>query len=370
MAKTRNGEGSIRPRATKAGTVYDVQLTVRNRRTGLSERIFKGGFRTEKEAVNWRNATMQKSNAEGLVRAKPVTVPEVVLAWINSDATRAPTTDIRLRGLHKNHILPKLNVRVASLTERTMNEFLGSLTAGTAVNVMTTLKASFRWAAGTRVSMIDGNPLEDMPRLLKPRVERRKAMPGPEVAKLLSVSSGGLSGVLWQLLLGSGCRSGEALGLNWEDINLETGVVKVDKISSPETNGKNTAARTKGKRAREIYLPPSAIAILRDTPGGPGAGKEPLFKAPMGGRMRLRMVNYWWHRDCKLAGISGYVPHCLRHSWATTALEQHVPVNVVSSILGHASISTTLDIYAHETEAQKASAVNDVAAAFAKFAVS
>jgi len=89
MPKSRNGEGSIRTRKTTAGTVYDVQLTVRDRTTGLSRRVFKGGFPTEKSALAWRAKTVQESNARGLVRDIPITVPQVVEAWMK--ATPGPS---------------------------------------------------------------------------------------------------------------------------------------------------------------------------------------------------------------------------------------------------------------------------------------
>ena len=378
MTKSRNGEGSIRPRKTAAGTVYDVQLTVKNRRTGLSDRIFKGGFKTEKAAVDWRNKQMQKSAAGGYVRETPVTVPQVVRAWIDAKPRVAPTT----RGVYertlRNHIQPRLNVRVDALKIQTIREFAagtadaiakhGTDGEGTNRTALQMVKSALRWAARHDIGMIPVNPIQDIPLDMLVKAPRGDAMPLEDVTALLEAAAGKPSEIMWRLLLETGARRGEITGLNWGDINLRTGVVTIRKIASPESGGTKTDNRTKGRAKREIPLSPGLLEALTDLKMERRATAFDPVVMDARGRRRASFtaVRYWWLRDTKKAGIIGYTPHSLRHTFATTALAAGVPVNVVSSILGHASTAVTLEVYAHVTGDMERVAVATVVSEMAK----
>ena len=378
MAKSRNGEGSIRPRQTAAGTVYDVQLTVKNRKTGLSERIFKGGFRSQKAAMDWRAKQIQQSNAGGYVRETPVTVPQVVRAWIDSKPRVAPTT----RGIYertlRNHIQPRLNVRVDALKIQTLRDFAagtaeaiakhGTDGEGTNRTALQMVKSALRWAARQDVGLIPSNPIQDIPLDMLVKAPRGDAMPLEDVAALLEAAAGKPSEIMWRLLLETGARRGEITGLNWGDINLRTGVVTIRKIASPETGGIQTDNRTKGRAKREIPLSPGLLEALTDLKVERRATAFDPVVLDARGRRRASFtaVRYWWERDCAAAGIEGYTPHSLRHTFATTALAAGVPVNVVSSILGHASTAVTMEVYAHVTGDMERVAVATVVSEMAK----
>lgn len=373
MSKSRNGEGSIRPRVTQNGTVYDVQLSVRDRTSGLTRRVFKGGFKTEKLAVEWRNKTMSESNARGMVREKPITVPQVVEAWMETMSGRAPTTVGAYERTYRNHIKPRLNVRVSALNAKVLRDFAAGTagaiakhgTDGEATNraALNMLKSALRWAARPDVGLIGINPLLDVPLDMLKAKGKGEAMSLDEAALLLKAAKGKPSEIAWRLLLETGARRGEITGLNWGDINFRTGVVSIKKIASPETGGVNIALRTKGKARREIPLSPALLAALADLKFTRGASMSDPIVLDSRGRKRASFtaIRYWWKRDCEAAGVAGYTPHSLRHTFATTALASGVPVNVVSSILGHASTAVTTEIYAHVTGSMQRDAVLVVA---------
>ena len=62
---------------------------------------------------------------------------------------------------------------------------------------------------------------------------------------------------------------------------------------------------------------------------------------------KTRTMQDTFYRLCKEAKISKANFHCLRHSFATRALEAGIPAKTVSEILGHSSVSFTLDVYSH-----------------------
>jgi integrase len=77
----------------------------------------------------------------------------------------------------------------------------------------------------------------------------------------------------------------------------------------------------------------------------------------------LAWVSTWFKRRAKDAGLPLLSVHGLRHSYATAALKAGVPAKIVSSRLGHSSISLTLDLYSHvlrETDQEAADHVASV----------
>lgn len=380
MPKSRNGEGSIRVRKTKGGDVYDVQLTVRDRTSGLSRRIFKGGFPTEKAAVAWRSKTMQESNARGLVKEKPITVPQVVEAWMAATPRKAPTTMGMYERTLRNHIKPRLNVRVSALTPAVLRDFAegtaGAIahygTDGSATNraAITMVKAALRWAARHDVGMIAFNPLQDLSLDMVQAPRRRDAMPLEDVARLLEAAKGQPSEIAWRLLMETGARRGEVTGLNWSEVDFRTGVVTIKKIASPESGGRYLSNRTKGKAIREIPLSPALLATLKDLKEERGARMSDPVIVDSTGRTRpsFNVIRTWWKRDCAAAGVTGHSPHALRHTFGTTALAAGVPLKVVSSILGHASTAVTAEIYSHVTDSMQRDAVLLVSSELAKLA--
>lgn len=380
MPKARNGEGSVRARQTAGGTVYDVQLTVRDRTSGLSRRIFKGGFKTEKAALAWRSKTLAESNARGLVREIPITVPQVVEAWMLAHPDNAPTTQGTYERTLRNHIRPRLNVRVAGLTPADLREFVAGTagaithhgTDGSATNRVAVhmIRAALRWAARRDVGMIPANPLQDIPLGVLKAPRRRDAMPLEDAVKLLHAAQGGPSEVAWRLLLETGARRGEITALNWSDINFRTGVVSIRKIASPESGGRALSNRTKGKANREIPISPALLATLEALKKERGARASDAVVIDPKSRTRpsFNIIRKWWREDCLAAGITGHAPHSLRHTFATTALAAGVDVKVVSSILGHASTAVTSEIYTHVTGALQREAVLKVTDVIGKIA--
>lgn len=126
---------------------------------------------------------------------------------------------------------------------------------------------------------------------------------------------------LWLVLAHTGLRRGEALALEWDDIDLEHGTLLV-------RSGKTARAR------RQVPLVPVVVEALTAMPR---TGPCPF---PFDGANTLH--TFYRHRP-----RAGLTIHSLRHGVATRLLEQGAPVHVVSAILGHSSVSITLDNYSH-----------------------
>jgi integrase len=74
-----------------------------------------------------------------------------------------------------------------------------------------------------------------------------------------------------------------------------------------------------------------------------------VFTTPLGMALDPRNALRWWHGLCEGAGLGRRRFHASRHTAATLLLDRGVPLEVVSAILGHASLAITADVYARVT---------------------
>ena len=148
--------------------------------------------------------------------------------------------------------------------------------------------------------------------------------------------------------LATGLRRGELLGLKWTDVDLDRGVLKIQRAISRQ-NGKVVEAPLKTKNAyRTLPLSADAIDVLMQQRRKTG-NSEWVFPSPTGGPMSPDSVLHMLQRVLKRAGLPRIRFHDLRHTFATMALQNGVDVKTVSSMLGHYSAGFTLDTYAHVT---------------------
>lgn len=132
-----------------------------------------------------------------------------------------------------------------------------------------------------------------------------------------------------------GLRRGEACALEWGDINLTTGEVRVCK-SRQTVRGETMTVRTKtDKSNRACYLPRFAVRRLRQLKGrGLIAGEASPDKV-------ARSIASW----CRRMRLPHVSMTNMRHTWATLAVEAGVGIETVAMMLGHTDISTAYEHY-------------------------
>ncbi len=128
-------------------------------------------------------------------------------------------------------------------------------------------------------------------------------------------------------LVTTGCRLGETVSLNTDDIDWDTGTV--------------TLLHAKGGDPDRIPVTEAALNALRLLAGGTLAG-HPLFRNASGNRLSMRQVQRIVANRCREAGITKPVtPHLLRHTFGTRLYNQTGDIRLVQKALRHEHVTTT-----------------------------
>ena len=165
---------------------------------------------------------------------------------------------------------------------------------------------------------------------------------------------------LFLLEFATGLRLGELTALQWEDLNLTTGELRISK-QAVVIGSEVVVTEPKTKAAvRTLLLPPKVLEVFREYRKRnvsrwlfPSPKKEDSPLLPSVVRQRL-------HRLLDHAGCERMRFHDLRHTFATLALESGKDVKTLSAMLGHVSAATTLDIYTHITDDMRLTAAANI----------
>jgi len=236
---------------------------------------------------------------------------------------------------------------LGAVTEAEVAAFVATLREGTpdhppvkaasAARALVAVRGLHRFAARERLVT------SDVAREVRPPVLPRslpKAISVEEVAALIEAAGFDQTPLavrdqaLLELLYASGARISEAVGLDVDALDLESGTVRLF-----------------GKGSRERVVPVGRLAraaldayLVRARPAlaGAGRGGPAVFLNSRGGRLSRQSAWAVLRSAAEKAGITAEVsPHTLRHSFATHLLDGGADVRVVQELLGHASVTTT-----------------------------
>ena len=158
---------------------------------------------------------------------------------------------------------------------------------------------------------------------------------------------------IYLVALSTGLRLGELLALQWRDLNFKSGELTIRR-SVRRSNGELLVSEPKTSAGhRMMILPQSVVAVLKEYRKSvdsrwmfPSPKKEDSPRDPSSARKRMKAV-------LERAGCKEVRFHDLRHTFASLALEHGMDIKTLSAVIGHASAATTLNIYAHVTDAMQ-----------------
>jgi integrase len=359
MADRRaKGEGGIYQR--KDGR-WAGQYVV-NTLEGSKRRYVYGKTRKE-AAAKLRKAMAERD--EGLTfDAGNVTVGAFLDRWLSDsvrDSVRQQTLDSYTQQVQQ-HIRPALGrVKLKALSAAQVQRFYRmKLDQGLSprtvqylhVILHRALRQAVRWGRVSR-NVCDA---VDPPRPVRKEVQPLTA---DQARILLKAAKGDRLEALYVLAVTTGLRQGELLGLRWEDVDLDKGVLQVrHALVCSSRNGRLSFAPPKtAKGRRSVSLTPAAVTALEEHRARQADERDAarswtdmglVFPSRAGTPLNPKNVLRRSFRPLlKRAGLPHIRFHDLRHTCATLLLLKNVHPKVVQSLLGHATISITLDTYSH-----------------------
>ena len=371
MAKKRaNGDGSIRKR--KDGRWEGRYVVGHDPVTGkMISRNVLG--KTQAEVKEKLRTAIENSKRLDYTQTGKYTVGQWMDEWFEAYAKVKvrPSSHQTYKGYIENHIKPNIgDIPIEKLTSLQLQKFYRllltegrvpriesekqprGLSAKTVRNINQVISSAMDMAV--RHKLILSNPTEGCE---LPKVEHRemKTLPAEQLGAFLREAKE--SGVyeLYYLDLATGLRRGELLGLKWEDIDLQNGIIHVRRqVARVDGEVKELPLKTKNSY-RNISISQDAVAMLTEMEAH--RSSDYVFPSSTGGPISPDSVNNMLHRVLKRAGLPSIRFHDLRHTFATLALQNGVDIKTVSGMLGHFSAGFILDTYAHvTTSAQKEAA--------------
>jgi integrase/recombinase XerD len=183
---------------------------------------------------------------------------------------------------------------------------------------------------------------------LKPPRLRPRVLGVRQVQAILDACDHLRDRLLFALLYDTGVRIGEALGLRHEDL----AVAERELTVTPRLN--DNRARTKSPEPRTIPVSEALVRLYADYLEGEYGDLDSdyvfvnLWGGPLGRPLVYNSVYDLVVRVRRRTGIA-FDPHWFRHTYATELLRRATPMETVAQLLGHASVSTTIDFYGHLT---------------------
>jgi len=322
----------------------------------ISKRKVSKTFRTLGEARRWR-ATAQTQAAKGVrLAGNAQTLLNAAEALVDGIATGA----IRTKGGERYkpsvvreyerslrlHILPmfggaKLSKLQRRDVQRLVDELLESgADPSTIRNALKPLQVIYRRAIEDGDLAV--NPCE---RLRLPAARgRRERIASPSEAAALIAALRTEDRALWGCAFYAGVRRGELRALLWSDVDLASGLIRVERSMSSHGEIGQPKSRA-GRRGVPIVatcaiFSSSTSSSCRETRASYSARARRHRSRPR--RVRKRALTAWRHAGLKPIGL-----HECRHTFASLLIAAGVNAKAITAYLGHASIQTTFDLYGH-----------------------
>src|SRR5215211_206403 len=378
MGRRGNGEGSIRKR--KDGRWegrYSIQTP-----DGPQQKTVYG--KTRKEVAEKLTEVMA-SRDKGLVfDAGKLTVGEHLTRWLE-DVVK-PSASHRTYSTNaqqvRTHIAPTLGlIKLKGLRKVNIDQlYREMLDSGLSPSTVRRVHAVLHRALEEAVKgdLIPRNPAAHAN---KPKVKQEEIEPldASQAAAFLNTAKGDRFEALYVLGLMCGLRQGEALGLKWSDIDLDSGTLRVSRqLQRMRRDGKKSGrldfSEPKNASRRTVGLPQRAVTALQShrkrqleeklRAGADWRESGLVFANLTGGPVEAQnVVNRHFKPLLVRAGLPPIRFHDLRHSCLSLLAQRGEPIRDLQALAGHATAAFTLQRYTHHYDAsagRTADAMGDI----------
>lgn len=282
----------------------------------------------------------------------------------------SPSSKESYRTALNKDLLPVLGDRkLRSVSAMELQEMVNSY-AGRSGTKITIIMATLRGIFGSAISdrLISTDPTAHLIRPDAAEVKTKPTLSPEQRAALEEVCRTHPEGHYLALLYYTGCRPGEGRGMMWGDIDWKAGTIRIERDIDYKDGGKAGELKNAAS-ARTVPLPAPLRAILSPLRGLPDTYiahgqdvRKPLCKSSADRLWCDLMVaaglvtpagdNNYLDSDPRSKFTPTITPHTLRHNYITMCWENGLDPYETMKLVGHTSITTTMNIYTHFSDAQ------------------
>ena len=347
-------------------------------------------FPTVPEARNWLDDMRYADKHDNIFVPSGMTVNTWFEYWIEHIVgDLSPNTRRNYRERYRHNIQPVIGTMLLSDVKpmhckMVLNQMEAIYSGGTIRQAYIAMGTMFK--AALMNDLISKHPMDGV-RFSKPvrAVDDIKYLTLEEQRRFLEVAQRSHNYYQYVLVLETGLRTGELIGLTWDAIDWKKRTLTVNKtLEYRHKQGQWRAGPPKTQHSyRTIPLTNRAYELLKELHAGSKNRKESEMLSQTleyldrrtGEKANLIMSNLVFinwrtgapaknssydthlYKLCDEAGIKRFCMHALRHTYATRAIESGMQPKVLQKLLGHASIKTTMDRYVHVTDDSMLNAV-------------
>lgn len=364
---------------SKRGNKYYPRVNITKDENGNWRQKWGKGYATKKEAEKALRKLVEEVENAFDRKAGKSSLDTYLRHWLDSYCVPrlAPNTVRGYRVNIEKHIIPHIGaIQLDALTPRDIQRLYAKLASsglsGTSIRyVHNNLHKAL--AHAVKQEMIYRNPADLVDPPLVNRFEGVALSPD-DIKRLLTASISSELYLPITLALTLGLRRGEALGLQWKDVDFKQRTITI-RHSASYANGEFSLSTPKTKRSKRTLLVPDVLlsalesahskqAELLDLMGKDFNPYNLVCCRPDGTPFTFGALQYHYKNLLKSSGLPDVRFHDLRHTNATLLLRSSVPAKIVSSMLGHSSIGITMDTYSHVMTDMQSPAVHAVNQAF------
>jgi integrase len=322
---------------------------------------------TKRAVVVGKVRALEQRRDAGTIEAsgRQITVEQWLIHWQDTIAERKvrPSTLVRYKQLIKHQIVPGIGhhrldrlqpEHIEAMYTQLLNRNDNPLSPATVLQCHRVLSRALK------VAMQRGRVARNVCTLVDaPSVRHEEVQPltKDDARKVLAAATG-RNAARWSVALALGLRQGEALGLQWDAIDLDAGTMRIRQALQRRPGVGLVMVQPKSRAGRRtIPMPAELVKQLRAhradqnaerlTAGSEWRDHDLAFCQPNGSPIDPTVDHRAWRSLLRKAGVREVRLHDARHTAASLLLQQGVPARVVMEILGHSQVGLTLGTYSH-----------------------
>lgn len=322
------------------------------------------------------------------VEKSPLTFGEYYGQWLNFHDMKAGTRRT-YEALGNTWLIPKIGkTRIVNLTAADFQKVYAAMIADGKSKV--TVNSCYVIINGVMKSAVDDGIIRENP-ARRPKLptktseagkriretEHHEALTKEQQALFEQYAADSILKNYFAVMLRTGMRGGELLGLKWSDIDRANKVLHIRRTLKEKPGGFFEDTPKSKTSVRDIPITPDVMKALEGqrnfwgfkvTKIGP-KNERYLFCDDHGGPLPSNATRREMRRIIDAIRAAGHefpdiTPHSLRHTFATRAIESGMNPQVLKTILGHSSLAMTMDLYSHVMPDTKAAEMEKIAVAF------